>query len=204
MAQEIKDGTGKGYVAQVDSDNRLHVNSVTRTQAEQAALLGEAYNLSTGVITLTSANQTCISYMKYTGTDPFVIKELIAIPSNSTGGSGTASIQLIKNPTGGTIVSNAVVMPSIQNRDFSSSKLPDADLFKGVEGDTVTGGSIFGATSRDNFDAPIVFDAANIVLRKGNSIAVNITPPSGNTSQTWILAIIGFVETATVSGDLDQ
>ena len=54
-----------------------------------------------------------------------------------------------------------------------------------------------------NFDEPIIFDAANIILRKGNSIGVCITPPTGNTSQTWVVAIVGFVETATVSGDLN-
>jgi len=202
MTNEIKDGTGKGYIAKVDSDNRLHVNGVSRTQSEQAALLSQAYNLSTGTVTLTSDTKSCIAYMKYTGTDPFVIKEILAIPSESTGGTGRAVISLEKNPTTGTIIDNAVVMPSIQNRDFSSSELLDANLYKGVDGDTITDGSVFGATSRSNFDVPITFDAANIVLRKGNSISVCITPPSGNTSQTWIVVFVGFVETSTVSGDL--
>jgi hypothetical protein len=140
--------------------------------------------------------------MKYTGVDPFVIKEILAIPTDSTGGTGRAVISLEKNPTTGTIIDNAVVMPSIQNRDFSSSEILSADLYKGVEGDTITDGSVFGATSRSNFDVPITFDAANIILRKGNSISVCITPPSGNTSQMWIVVFVGFVETATVSGDL--
>lgn len=202
MAIELKDGTGKGYVAKVDSDNRLHVNGVVRTQSEQASLLGEAYNVSTGAITLTSDALSCVSYMKYTGDDPFVISSILAIPSASTSGVGSASISIQKNPTGGTIVSNAVPVPSIQNRDFSASKTISGDIYKGAEGDTVTGGSTFGVTSRDSFDAPIVFDASNIVLRKDNAISVCITPPASNTSQTWIIVFVGFVETATVSGDL--
>lgn len=204
MSLEIHDGTGKGYRTQVDSDNRLHVNSVTRSQDEQAALLSEAYNMSTGAITLTSDAKSCIGYFKYIGIDPFVIKEIIVIPSNSTGGTGNALIEIQKNPTSGTIIDNEVVFPSIQNRDFSSSNNidNDADVFKGGEGDTLLNGSSFAVTTRDNFDMPINFDSANIVLRKGNSFGVCITPPSGNTSQTWVLAIVGFVETATVSGDL--
>jgi hypothetical protein len=204
MAQEIIDGTGNGNRVQVDSDHRLHVNSVTRSQDEQAALLGVAYNLSTGSISLTSANESCIAYVKYTGIDPFVIKEILMIPSDSTGGSGNASIQIQRNPTSGTIVSNAVPFSSIQNRDFASSNNLDneSDIFKGAEGDTLIGGSSFAFTTRDNFNIPITFDAANIVLRKGNSLGVCITPPTGNTAQTWVCAIIGFVETATVSGDL--
>jgi hypothetical protein len=204
MAQEIIDGSGSGNRAQVDSDHRLHVNSVTRTQDEQAALLGVAYNLSTGSVALTSANKSCIAYMKYNGTDPFVIKEVIIIPSASTSGTGNASIQILRNPTAGTIVTNEVPFTAVNNRDFSSSNsiANDSDIFKGVEGDTLTDGSSFAFTTRDNFDIPITFDAANIVLRKGNSVGICITPPTGNTAQTWVVAIVGFVETATVSGDL--
>jgi hypothetical protein len=75
-------------------------------------------------------------------------------------------------------------------------------VYKGVEGDTITGGTLFAASGRDVFDAPVVFDAAPIKLSKGNSIAISYTPPTSNTSQTVIVAATIFVETATVSGDL--
>jgi hypothetical protein len=204
MSVEINDGIGNGYKAQVDSDHRLHVNSVTRTQDEQAALLGVAYNMSTGSIGLTTDGESCIAYMKYTGEDPFVIKEIIMIPSSSTGGTGNALIKVKKNPTTGTIIDNAVSFTAINNRDFSSSNdiNNDALLYKGGEGDTITNGTDFAITTRDNFDEPIVFDATNIILKKGNSIGVCVTPPSNNTLQSWVVAIVGFVETATVSGDL--
>lgn len=204
MSLEINDGTGGGWKAQVDSDHRLHVNSVSRTQDEQAALLGVAYNMSTGSINLTSGNESSIAYFKYNGAYPFVIKEILMIPSSSTGGSGNALVKIKKNPTLGTIIDNAVSFTAIDNRDFSSSNdiSNDANVYKGSEGDTITDGSDFAVTTRDNFDEPIIFDAANIILRKGNSLGVCVTPPTGNTLQTWVVAIIGFVETATVSGDL--
>jgi hypothetical protein len=142
--------------------------------------------------------------MKYLGEYPFVIKEIIIIPSASTGGVGNALIQIKKNPTAGTIVSNAVDFTAINNRDFSSSNdiTNDANLYKGVEGDTLTDGENFAITTRDNFDEPITFDAGGIILKKGNSLGICITPPTGNTAQTWVVALVGFVETATVSGDL--
>ena len=204
MSFEINDGIGNGYKAQVDSDHRLHVNSVTRNQLEQASLLGVAYNMSTGSISLTSDGESCIAYMRYLGVDPFVIKEILMIPSASTSGTGNALIKVIKNPKTGTIVDNAVDFTAINNRDFSSSNdiSTDADLFKGAEGNTLTDGTNFAVTTRDNFDQPISFDASNIILKKGNSIGVCITPPTGNTAQTWVIAITGFIETATVSGDL--
>lgn len=202
MATEIQDGSGSGNRAQVDSDHRLHVNSVGRTQLEQAVLLAESYNLSTGSVTLTSANESATFYLKYTGKDPLVIKEFLIILGASTGGSGNGLVKIFKNPTAGTIVSGAVDVSSNINRDFSSSNLLDASIYKGAEGNTLTDGEVFAITSRDVFDEPIVFDAAPIVLRKGNSFGIKYTPPTGNTSQSVVVAATVFVETATVSGDL--
>ena len=113
MTTEIQDGIGNGYRAQVDSDHRLHVNSVTRSQDEQAALLGVSYNMSTGSVSLTSGGESCVAYMRYTGEDPFVIKEIILIPGISTNGTGNALIKIIKNPTSGTIIDNAVDFSAI-------------------------------------------------------------------------------------------
>jgi hypothetical protein len=153
--------------------------------------------MSTGSVSLSSGGESCIAYMRYTGADPFVIKEIIIIPGGSTGGSGNALIKIIKNPTDGTIIDNAVAFSAVNNR---ASLLISLEL----EGDTLTDGSNFAITTRDNFDEPVTFDAANIILKKGNSLGVCITPPAGNTAQTWVVAIVGFVETATVSGDLEK
>lgn len=201
MAIEIEDGTGSGNRAQVDSDKRLHVNSVSRTQLEQAVLLAEAYNVSTGSISLTTANESGLFYIKYTGSDPLVIKEILIILGDSDG-TGNGLVKIQKNPSDGTIISNAVLPSAVINRDFSSSNELDATIYKGAEGDTINSGQVFAITSRDVFDDPITFDAAPIVLKKGNSLSVSYTPPTGNTSQTVVVAGTFFVETATVSGDL--
>ena len=202
MGHQIEDGTGNGNRARVDSDKRLHVNSVSRTQLEQAVLLGQAYNVSTGSMTLTSANESAVGYFKYNGNDPLIIKEILVILGDSNG-TGSGLIKLIKNPTAGTIISNAVNVSAAINRDFGSANVLDANAYKGAEGDTITGGTTFAITSRNENAQVVTFDAAPIKLRKGNSIAVTYTPPSGNTSQSVVVAGTVFVETATVSGDLD-
>lgn len=202
MAEQILDGKGNGFRAQVDSDNRLHVNSVSRSQVEQAVLLSEGYNVSTGGMTLTSANESAVGYFKYNGDDPIVIKEILVILGASTGGSGSGVIKILKNPTDGTIITEEKPVSTASNRDFGSSKVLDADAYKGEEADTFTDGSIFAITSRDaNFAGVVSFDAAPIVLRKGNSIGITFTPATGNTSQSVVVAGTIFVETATVSGD---
>jgi hypothetical protein len=203
MAEQIIDGKGNGFRAQVDSDNRLHVNSVTRTQVEQAVLLSEGYNVSTGSMTLTSANESAVGYFKYNGDDPIVIKEILVILGASTGGSGTGLIKIIKNPTSGTIITEAKPVSTASNRDFGSSKVLDSDAYKGEEADTLTDGDVFAVTSRDaGFSGVVSFDAAPIVLRKGNSIGITFEPATGNNSQSIVIAGTLFIETATVSGDL--
>lgn len=203
MAEQIIDGKGSGFRAQVDSDNRLHVNSVTRLQIDQAALLSEAYNISTGSMSLTSANESGVFYLKHEGIDPLVIKEILVILGASTGGSGSGLIKIIKNPTTGTLITEAKAAATVSNRDFSSSKELSTLVYKGEEADTLTDGDTFAVSSRDaGFAGVVSFDAAPIVLRKGNSIALTFTPATGNTSQSIVIASTIFAETATVSGDL--
>ena len=101
MEVKIKDGNSGG-VAKVDSNNRLHVRAITSAELENAVHEGEAFNLSTGAITLTSGNKSAVAYMKYNGNDPLIIKEILVIIDASTGGAGDGIITIKKNPTTGT------------------------------------------------------------------------------------------------------
>lgn len=190
----IEDGTGRGYKAKVDDNKRLHVDSSGRTQDQQAALLSDSYNINTGSITLTSDGESAVFYMKYTGDNPLVIKEILGIIGTTTGGSGDGEIKIIKNPSAGTIVSGASAVTTNSNRDFGSANQLDGVVYKGAEGNTLTDGSVFADSTRSSFGTVITFDASIIVLRKGNSIGVKFTPPAGNTSQTIKIAVTCFVE----------
>ena len=194
----IEDGTGKGYESKVDNNNRLHVDSVGRSQSEQAALNSLNFNIVTSAITLTSANESGVFYFKSDESKPFVIKEILVILGNSTGGSGAGTIELIKNPTAGTLISTATAITTSQNRDFGSSRELSGDIYEGAEARTVTDGTTFASTARTDFSSPVVFDAAPIILRKGSSIAVTYQPPSGNTSQIVRVAVVGFVESSDI------
>lgn len=194
MSEVIEDGTGRGFKAKVDSNKRLHVDSSGRSQDQQAALLGDSYNVNTGTITLTSANESGIFYLKYTGDNPLVIKEILAIIGSTTNGTGDGEIVILKNPTTGTVISDATVVETASNRDFSSANTLEALVYKGAEAKTLTNGDVFASSTRSSFGAVVAFDASIMVLRKGNSIGVKYTPPSGNTSQTIKIAVTCFVE----------
>ena len=190
----INDGSGKGYQAKVDALNRLHTDAKSTSILEASSLAGDAYNFNTGTITLTSANESAVGYFEYLDDQPFVIEEILFILGPTTGGSGDGTAKIYRNPTGGTIISGAVAIDVAANRDFSSSKSPVANMYKGAEGNTITGGTLFAESSRSSFGTVIAFDAGPIVLRKGNRLAVSWQPPSGNTSQTVKIAATGFTD----------
>ena len=197
MGFSIQDGTGNGNEARVDKDRRLHTQSVSRTELTNAILNGNGYNLSTGAITLTTDGTSALGYLKNDGEFPLVLSEILVILNPSSGGSGNGIITIIKNPTEGTVISNADTNVNVSNRNFASSKTITGIIYKGAEGLTVTDGSNFAVTTRDAaFSDVVSFDAAPIVLEKGNSLAVTFKPATGNVSQTVVVAGTAFVETA--------
>lgn len=195
----ITDGYN-GNGAKVDSNNRLHTEAVSRDVLVEAVFKGEAFNFNTGAITLTSGNESALGYFKYDGDDPFIITEIIFIIGSSTGTLTSDGIaKILRNPTAGTIVSGAVNIDVAANRDFASSITVSGDTYKGAEGNTLTDGTTFAETTRSSgFTGTINFDAAPILLRKGNSLGVTWTPPTGNTSQVVKIAAIGYISGSDV------
>ena len=185
---EIEDGSGYKYRAKVDSRNRLFTDSISREQLEYAILDGNGYNVSTGSMVLSTDSNSAVGWFKYTGRYTLVIHEILVILGDSTGGTGVGVITILKNPSEGTIIDNKIPVSAASNRDFSSFNQLPAAAYKGAEGYTFTNGDNFAITSRDGSAQVVSFDAAPIVLRKGNSIGIKYTPPSGNTSQNIIVA----------------
>lgn len=189
----IKDGTGTGASAKVDKHNRLLVKSISEGFNVDSAIVGDNYNINTGAITLTSGNESAVAYFKNNEDNIFIVREILIILGSSTGGSGNLEVELLRNPTAGTIVSGASDMDTVVNRNFGNSQIIVADTYKGAEGNTFTDGETFANTIRTSTSLPISFDADVVVLKKGNSLGVNVTPQAGNTSMDVRVAIVGFL-----------
>lgn len=186
----IQDGKGSGKFAQVDSRNRLQAKCVAVSAGEAATTDGDSFNINTDWITLTNANETPVLYLKNTGTINIHISAIAAGLSPSTGGSSSEipSIKIIKNPTGGTIVSGAVAAPIISNRNFGSVVELAADVYKGGTGSSMTGGTdhiVIGQASNGR-----VFAGIDELIPPNKSIGVTITPQTGTTSQKVYAALI--------------
>lgn len=183
MAEQILDGTGAGYRVKVDSNNRMHTYSVIESSSAYASESGNAYNFNTGSITLTSASKSGVFYLKNNGDNAIVIENLFYILGNSTGGSGNVLISVRRNPTTGTLISGASAMEIAGvNRNFGSSKTLSVNAYKGAEGSTITDGTKILETILNQTAQRIALSAGDIIMPKGSSISIEITPATGNTS----------------------
>lgn len=192
----IQDGAGKGYSAKVDSSQRLHVDSVTFGRSEIEVELGNGYNINTGVLNLTTAGKSAVLYFKNNEVDPIVITNLFYLIGNSTGGSGDVLITVLRNPTTGTIVSDATnaEMAGV-NRNFGSSQTLSANIYKGGEGKTFTNGDKIIETILNQSPRREILSVGDIVLPQGTSIGFDITPATGNTSLDVEFAMSVFLDT---------
>lgn len=194
MSLIIQDGAGTGNVARVDSENRLHTASVTTSEVSAANDDGNAYNINTGIITLTSANESAVLYLKNTDPEKRVhLSAIVAGLGPSTGGSGDVPrITVIRNPTLGTIIDDKTAVDMNSNRNFSSNNVMSADVYKGAEGKTLTDGT----------DHILIFQPANgrvfapigEVLNNQASIGVKIDPQPSNSSMICYVALILHLE----------
>lgn len=186
---KIEDGTGLGFDTRVDENNRLHVHAVQVTEVVHAAEQGLAYNINTGQISVT--NDATLVYLKNNETRDFVIS---AIAVGNDGGATYSTrplITVVRNPTGGDLISDQTDVDMNQNRDFGSSRVFDSDAYKGKVGGTLTGGNdiaILQSTTggRDFF-------TLDFVLTEGSSIGLTYTANISSGTSLIYVALIGYL-----------
>jgi hypothetical protein len=177
MGFEITDGTGKGNSAGVDRTNRLLVRNISETLFQNAAEEGEAFFIGTPIITATTAGESALIYIKNNEDSQLILGSFFLIAEATASGSPNMfRVNWYRNPTS---ISSGTAIPAL-NQNFGSSNTLDADIEYGAEGSTVTGGSLAATLS-----FPIgQFNEldANLVLEKGSSLVITVTPPAGNTN----------------------
>jgi len=197
-ALEVKDGTGDGYSARVDAGHSLHTFAITTNEKKQATEDGDAYNINTGVITLTDAVDTPLLYVKNNESRTFHIDLIVLYAGTSTGGTATLGVEytVVRNPTAGTIISSTPTdAPMESNANFGSNNIATVDAYIGATGDTMTDGTdhdILKHTLLSRVEVPI-----EVSLTNGSSIGIKIKPPTSNTSLETYCAILGHYKNST-------
>ena len=137
MAIQIQDGTGKGYVASVCSENRLRVVSVAQSVESHANQHdGQAYHLSFSQSP--TANDDCILYMQNDDDDDVMVEGFYLYVS----GACEVYVQL-----GDTGTRNSGTSLTPVNANAGSGNTATGTFEKGADLDggsaTLTGGSEF-------------------------------------------------------------
>jgi hypothetical protein len=179
MGFQIQDGTGSNRKARVNENNRLFTESTVRSEREEEALLGEAYIVGSGFVTLTGTSTSAVLYFKNNEDFDLVISRFLIGVKKSSGGTENFVTGIIyQNPT--SMVSGTGNPLIINNVNFGSSNTVDSDSEIGQTGALLAGGSAYLATVAPTEN--LTSEAASTILPKGSSIGVFITPPSGNIS----------------------
>lgn len=187
---KLDDGTGSGNSAKVNKNKEVHVYSVGITSAEYANNLGDAYNINTGLVTLTNATDTPVLYIKNNETrDLRITAEVFGIKTSASGtATETVDVTVIRNPTTGTTISNANNVDINSNRNYGSPKTLSVNAYKGATGETMTDGDDHLLIVTPDFSR--VFASIDEIIPQGKSIGVKVKPPTSNTSMPVYVAAV--------------
>lgn len=175
----IEDGTGSGSRAGITPSNRMKTVAITETQQERATNTGDSYNVNTGDISgiATEGSDNAVLYLKNNEDNDLIIVALAVGFGPGTAPSSAAAnitIKLIRNPTTGSIISDASAVSMNANRNFGSSKTLDVDAYKGGDGKTFTNGDEIAQFYTSGGSR--LFATIDFAIPKGKTVGVTIDP----------------------------
>lgn len=180
MTLPIIDGTGKGYLAEVDAQNRLRTFSINDTAYDHAADEGFSFNINTEFISITASVEQPLLYLKNNSTVDATLVNFF-IGTGLAGGTQTEHglIRAYWNPTG---VSGGVSV-NLTNRQASSAQAFNFTATKHVNATplTATFSTITPVLYQTQPPATRVFGNVNLVLSAGQSIVVTYLPNGAQT-----------------------
>jgi hypothetical protein len=190
----LNSGAGGDIGMHVDQNNQSHVFSVSQSEAQDANDKGNAYNINTGTIALTTSTESAVLYFKNDESplngESTIVVDAIAVGIGDGGTKDEKSvITVLRNPTSGTIVSGASNVSMNANRNFGSTNtLSSTTLaYKGAEGNTFTDGTDFAKFYQTGTRGYYTID---IELPKGSSLGVKMdTQTSAGATDIYVALI---------------
>lgn len=171
----IKDGTGSGVSAKVNSDNQLSVRAIVQTEQEHATQEDRSFTVGSGLVNLTSPNASAVLYFKNTGDKDLVITQANVYSSKQASSTaGTFKLVLYRGATG---LSGGTSVEALSTT-FGSTSVLTADVTAGAEAATVTGGTATGAY----IFPEAIFHELSLAwtVPKGQSISAVVIPGASN------------------------
>lgn len=173
MSNYIQDGTGRGFLARVDNENRLLTRASVQSEFDKSTSLGSAFNINTEFITITNATETPLLYIKNEDDFDLIVEAWFVGTDVAIGTATRQSIMRVHaNPTGGTIISAGADL-DVVNRSIGSSDELNAVVKSGGDAFTLT---TLGTPVLYQTQANVArnFGIVHLSLKKGSSLAVTI------------------------------
>jgi len=175
----IQDGTGSGNSAKVNDQKQLETLSVTTSRVADISENEEtAHLIATDFISLTTTGSfNALLYIKNNSSKTLFI-QTIRTCSDST---GSLQIRMIKNPTAGTIVSDANAATSLSSNMASSVSFDGLAYSASGDGKTITDGDNLTQFINKSPGHSIQEYEGAIVIPKGTSIGLTCKPSASTT-----------------------
>ena len=183
MATTIEDGTGKGFSAGVDNQNRLFTRSITESEFDKATRTGQAYNINTLFFSVTDSAERPLLYVKNNEEKTLTLAAWFFATSGSSSSNGI--IKMFPNPTSGTIISSGTDVEAV-NRLIGSSNTLDADIKRGGDSFTATGYGTEPVLYQPQGATARTFGTIQIGIEPGSSVVVNYDPNGQEPFQIYV------------------
>lgn len=179
MSEMILDGTGKGYKAKVNSNSRLETFSISEERIADVSKTGYSFLVATDFIDLTTTGSfNGLLYIKNNSSTKDIFIKTMRICAD---GSGTAQCRLIRNPTAGTLISEATPADNLSSNAGSNVNFDGLAYTASGDGKTVTDGSNWTQfINRMPGHSVQHYDGA-IVIPNGQSMALTVKPSAATT-----------------------
>jgi len=171
----IEDGSGDSYTAKVDSDQRLNTKSVIQSRVSDVSKReGNSFLLASGFVSLTTTGSfNGMLYLKNTSDDDLYIATIRTCSDTA----GNLQVKIIKNPTLGTLISDANVALKASSNYGSSKEFGGLVYSASGDGKTVTDGDDSTTFINHSPGHSIQEYQGAIIIPKGKSMAI-VTKPS--------------------------
>ena len=177
MEIEIKDGNGTGYRAKVNENKRVETFSITETRiADISARVGESFILTSDFVSLTTtASFSGMMYIKNTNSEKTLFIDKIRVCG--TGSSmGSLQAKMIKNPTTGTLISDANAGLTVPANLGSNETFTGLNYAASADGKTITNGTQFSQFTIHLPGHSIQEYQGALILPAGSAFAIEVKP----------------------------
>lgn len=176
MPDQVLDGGGRGFKADVNKDNQL----VTRATAVEQRLKSTSdrlyYEATTGQITLANDTETGLIYLKNSNTSGKVIvvdRVFWDLWTSTVGTGADGTVRYYINPT---YTGGSAITPV--NTNFASSVEAQGTFLKSL---TTIAGTVWWTgyvTDKTSF----AIEEGRIIIPEGKTFGISFAAPTGNTS----------------------